>query len=175
MRPNSTANMLALLALTGAASAQTITTYAGGDNIFTSIGQQATSVQIGQMTGITTDGHGNVYVSSAEYTMVLRVAPNGVITVVAGNGLPGGGAGVAVGASLVSPGGLAFDQAGNLYIADGDVNIVHKVDTSGNITVAAGTGAGGHSGDGGQAAQAELLQPVALAIDKSGNLYIAEN
>jgi hypothetical protein len=66
------ANLLALLVpLAGTASAQTITTYAGGDNIFTGVGQQATSVQIGQMTGITVDGHGNVYVSSAELTMVL--------------------------------------------------------------------------------------------------------
>jgi hypothetical protein len=148
------------LALAGAASAQTITTYAGGDNIFTGIGQQATSVQIGQMTGIATDGHGNIYASSAELTMVLKVAPNGVVTVIAGNGLVGGGTGVAVGASLYSPGGLAFDQAGNLYIADGAVNVVRKVDTSGIITVVAGTGAGGHSGDGGPG-------------DKSGTAFAA--
>jgi uncharacterized protein (TIGR03437 family) len=175
MPPIPTVNPLLLfLALTGAASAQTITTYAGGDNIFTGIGQKATSVQIGQMTGITTDDQENVYVSSAEFTMVFKIAPNGVVTVVAGNGLPGGGSGVAVGASLYSPAGLAVDQSGNLYIADGAVNVVHKVDTSGIISTVAGTGAGGHSGDGGPAAEAELISPNALAVDKSGNLYIAE-
>ena len=159
----------------GTAFAQIITTYAGGDNIFTGVGQQATSVQIGQMTGVAVDGQGNVYVSSAELTMVLKVTPNGIVGVVAGDGLLGGGTGVAVGASLYSPGGLALDEAGNLYIADGAVNVVHKVDTSGIITTFAGTGGGGHSGDGGPAAKAELIQPAALAVDKSGNLYIAEN
>lgn len=169
------ANLVGLpIALSGILSAQIITTYAGGDNIFTGIGQQATSVQIGQMTGITADGHGNVYVSSAELTMVLRVAPNGVIGVVAGNGLIGGGNGEAVGASLYSPGGLAVDQAGNLYIADVAVGVVRQVDTSGIITVVAGIGGSGHSGDGGPATKAELLSPTALAVDKSGNLYIAE-
>jgi len=158
----------------GALHAQIITTYAGGDNIFPAGVGQATAVQIGQPDGLAVDAHGNVYVSSLALTMVLKVTPSGVITVVAGNGLPGGGNGIAVGASLYSPGGLAFDQAGNLYIADGAVNVVHKVDTSGNITIVAGNGQVGHSGDGGPATKAQLILPVAVAVDKADNLYIVE-
>ncbi len=71
------------------AFAQTIITYAGGDNIFTSAGQQATVVQIGQPDGVAVDGQGNVYLSSKGLAMVLKVAPSGVVTVFAGNGLAG--------------------------------------------------------------------------------------
>src|SRR5271163_5077868 len=139
------------LLVSATAFAQTILTYAGGDDIFTSAGQQATTVQIGQPDGVAVDGHGNVYLSSKGLAMVLKVAPSGVVTVFAGNGLAGSGnyAGPAVGASLAIPAGLAFDQAGNLYIADSGASVVRRVDTSGTISTVAGTGAGGYSGDGG--------------------------
>ena len=161
----------------GALFAQTITTYAGGDNIFAQGGQPATAVQLGQPDGVAVDGQGNVYISSLGLAMVLKVSPGGVASVFAGNGLQGGGGdgGLAVGASLSGPGGLAVDQAGNLYIADGLLAVVRKVDISGIITTVAGNGQGGYSGDGGPAIKAQLQQPTALAVDNAGNLYIADN
>ena len=161
----------------GALFAQTITTYAGGDNIFAQGGQPATAVQLGQPDGVAVDGQGNVYISSLGLAMVLKVSPGGVASVFAGNGLQGGGGdgGLAVGASLSGPGGLAVDQAGNVYIADGLLAVVRKVGTSGIITTVAGNGQGGYSGDGGPAIKAQLQQPTALAVDNAGNLYIADN
>jgi hypothetical protein len=78
---------------------QVITTYAGSDALFTAIGQQATAVQFGQPAGVAVDQAGNVYINATGQSMVLKVAPNGTISVAAGDGSgplcrgwrPGGG------------------------------------------------------------------------------------
>ena len=88
----------------------------------------------------------------------------------------GGSCGLAVGAPLSHPSGLAFDSAGNLYIAESYASKIRKVDTNGIITTVAGggPGGGGFAGDGGPATQALLQIPTGIAVDKSGNLYIAD-
>ena len=100
----------------------------------------------------------------------------GIITTVAGNGTPGytGDAGPATGAELNYPMGVAVDASGNLYIADTKNNRVRMVDRAGIITTVAGTGAQGSSSNG-PAISAELNQPTGVAVDKAGNLYIADN
>ncbi|MFP5236427.1 MAG: Ig-like domain repeat protein [Acidobacteriota bacterium] len=75
---------------------------------------------------------------------------------------------------LAQPGGLAFDSAGNLYIADTDHEIIRKVNLAGIITTVAGNGAQGFSGDGGAATSATLDSPVGVAVDASNNIYIAD-
>ena len=75
---------------------------------------------------------------------------------------------------LDQPGGLAFDAAGNLYIADTSNNIVREVDLTGLITTVAGTGAQGFSGDGGSATSAMLDSPAGVTVDSQGNIYIAD-
>jgi len=75
---------------------------------------------------------------------------------------------------LRAPHAVAADSAGNVYIADTDDNRVRKVNSSGIISTYAGTGTFGFAGDRGKAAQAQLSGPVGLALDSSGNLYIAE-
>jgi trimeric autotransporter adhesin len=94
-----------------------------------------------------------------------------IITTVAGNGMPGysGDNGPAIEAGL-SPGGLAVDHQGNLYIANGGVRRVDR--ETGIITTVAGNGTPGYSGDGGPATEAQLNASV-VALDKTGNLYIA--
>ena len=77
-------------------------------------------------------------------------------------------------ASLALPAGIAFDTAGNLYIADLNDNIIRKVDIAGIITTVAGSGEQGYSGDGGAATDAQLDSPAGVAIDKYGNLFIAD-
>jgi hypothetical protein len=94
---------------------------------------------------------------------------------VAGSGA-GGYAGEnvpATDASLWSPYGVAVDVFGNIFIADEDNNRVRKVDTDGIITTVAGNGSNGYSGDGGQATNASV-SPVDVAVDASGNIFIAE-
>ncbi len=99
-----------------------------------------------------------------------------IITTVAGNGTGAyaGDGGQASVAELYQPYGVAFDGAGNMYIADNENNRIRKVTTAGIITTVAGTGAQGYSGDGGQATAAELYTPTGIALDAAGNLYIVD-
>ena len=80
----------------------------------------------------------------------------------------------AVQAQLNRPGAVAVDGSGNLYIADSRNNSVRKVDSTGTITTVAGTGEYGFGGDGGPAVLALLRSPSGVAVDGSGNLYIAD-
>ncbi|TEB14841.1 Chitinase A1 precursor [Pelotomaculum sp. FP] len=98
-----------------------------------------------------------------------------VVSTVAGTGINGyaGDGGPAVSAQISSVYGLAVDSAGNIYIPDQYNHRVRKIDTDGNISTVAGTGNSGYSGDGGSALNADLKAPTAVAVDSSGNLYIA--
>ncbi len=96
----------------------------------------------------------------------------GVIITVAGGGpnnMP------ALSANLSFPTGMAIDSNGNQYIADGGQNRIFRVDKTGRLTVFAGNGTPAFGGDGGVATAAALNNPVAIALDSSGNLYIADN
>jgi len=75
---------------------------------------------------------------------------------------------------LTLPAGIAFDAAGNLYIADLNDNVIRKVDLAGIVTTVAGDGEQGFSGDGGAATSAQLDSPASVAVDANGNLYIAD-
>src|SRR5580704_14571850 len=106
------------------------------------------------------------------------VGPSSIIQTVAGTGTAGyNGDGIpATSAELNNPYGVAVDSAGNLYIADLANNVVRKVDAQTHvITTVAGTGAGGFNGNGIPATSATLFGPIAVAVDRAGNLFIAEN
>ena len=85
-----------------------------------------------------------------------------------------GDGGPAADALLTHLQGIACDAAGNVYIADADDHRVRKITPDGNISTVAGTGHAGFSGDGGPASAARLNTPYGLAVDRSGNLYIAD-
>ena len=129
------------------------------------------------LSGLGLDASGNLYIADTGNNRIRKAGTNGIITTVAGNGRGtySGDGGLATGASLYYPCGLAFDAFGNLYIADLSNNRVRKVDTSGNITTVAGNGTGTYAGDNGPAMKASLYYPCGLAFDSSGNLYIAED
>ena len=74
-----------------------------------------------------------------------------------------------------APWGVAADSSGNIYIAEAGVNIIRKIDPSGSISTFAGNGTAGYSGDGGPATGAELQNPLAVAVDPAGNVYIADS
>ena len=132
----------------------------------------ATSAQLHLPSGLALDLAGNLYIAD-RYNRRIRKVSNGVITTVAGNGTEGFGGdnGPATSAQLFNPGGVAVDAAGNLYI--GDSWSIRKV-SNGVITIVAGTGTPGYSGDNGPATSARLSDPLGVAVDSSGNLYIAD-
>jgi RHS repeat-associated protein len=104
----------------------------------------------------------------------IKIPASNTINTVAGAGLYAGDGGAATSARLNAPAGLAMDSAGNIYIADIVNNCVRKVTAAGVITTIAGGPAGGYGGDGGPASLAQLEQPQGVALDGSGNLYIAD-
>ena len=127
--------------------------------------------------GVTMDSAGNLYVAEYQGRRVRKVTPDGIITTIAGNGSPvvSGDGGAATEAGLGQlPAALAIDPAGNLYIAVSGSGVVRKVAPNGIITTVAGSGRGGPLGDGGPATQANLINPIGLALDRQGNLYIAD-
>jgi sugar lactone lactonase YvrE len=147
-------------------------------------GGPAVSAQLNTPISLAVDGAGNLYIADAGNSVIRKVTANGIITTVAGDNSRGpgysGDGGPATSAQLWGPNGIAVDAAGNLYIADYDDNVVRKVTAGGTITTVAGTGIcpsgplGCYSGDGGPATAAQLSQPVGVATDGAGNLYISE-
>ena len=157
--------------------AGTITTLAGtGERGYSENGSPAVEAQLNYPGDVAVDGSGNLYIADTWNRMVRRVDAGGIITTVAGNGGRGfgGGGGPAVRVSLDLPVGVAVDGSGNLYIAESLQHGVHRVDVSGILTRIAGTGERGYSGDGGPATGARLNGPRGVAVDGSGNLYIAD-
>jgi uncharacterized protein (TIGR03437 family) len=153
-----------------------VTTVAGSQWVFRGDGGPANSAPLGPIKGVAVDSAGDFFVTDSGNNIVVKVSPAGVLTIVAGNGIPGfsGDGGPATSASLSAPTGVALDTAGNLYIADGGNDRVRKVTVGGTITTVAGNGVRGYSKDGGAATSASLYSPNDVAVDGAGTLYIVD-
>ena len=140
-----------------------------GDN------QSPTGAQLNAPYGVAVDSAGNLYIADSANNVIRKVS-KGLISTVAGNGTTGytGDHSQATSAQLATPEGVAVDSAGNIYIADFGNNVIREV-SSGQIATTAGNGGYGYGGDGNQATSAELYQPVSVAVDSAGNLYIADS
>jgi sugar lactone lactonase YvrE len=139
-------------------------------------GAAATSATLNWPEGVAVDNSGNLYIADTDNCVIRKVVlSSGIISTVAGNGSCSytGDGGPATSATLYYPQGLAVDSSGNLYIADSDNNVIREV-SSGNISTVAGTGSWGYSGDGAAATSATLDYPEGVAVDSSGNIYIAD-
>ncbi|MGD1071167.1 MAG: IPT/TIG domain-containing protein [Bryobacteraceae bacterium] len=150
-----------------------------GTNIpgFSGDGAPATAASLVDCQGMAIDSSGNLYVADTGNGRIRRISAAGTISTVAGNGTSGfsGDGGLAIGASLAEPKGVAIDGAGNLYIADTNNNRIRKVSTSGTITTIAGNGNAGYYGDGLPATFALLNGPSRLALNSSGSIYFTDN
>jgi uncharacterized protein (TIGR03437 family) len=121
------------------------------------------------------DSFGNLYISEQAGYKISKFS-NGTLTVLAGNGEIGytGDNGPAIDASLNEPSGMALDSNGYLYFCDTINNVIRKISPDGIITTIAGIGIAGYGGDGGPASKAQLFNPRGIAVDASGNVYVAD-
>ena len=160
-----------------------ITTYAGSGGLgFYGDGGIATSALLNWPDGVAIDASGKLFIADQLNNRIRKVYIDSNypfytnITTVAGNGTNSfsGDGGAAINAAMAYPRGVAVDNSGNLFIADGNNNRIRKVATNGIISTLAGNGTASFSGDGGAATNAALSNPSGVAIDGSGNLLIAD-
>jgi large repetitive protein len=173
---------------------------AGQLGLYTSVGdnQPATQAELYLPSGITLDGVGNLYIADSLHNRIRMVCASatsatiqgttcagaGIISTIAGSGNPSytGDNGPASSATLSGPGDVAFDGAGNLYIADSGNNVIRMITAAtGIITTIAGNNGGtvcgsarNPVGDGCPATQATLNQPEGVTLDANANVYIAD-
>ena len=137
----------------------------------------ATSAKLNGPVGVAVDTAGNVYIVDKGNNRIRKVDNTGMITTIAGTGVAGfyGDNGPATAAKLSSPSGIAVDNKGNIYIADRTNIRVRKINSAGIITTFAGSGYYGYNGDNYPSASLAGLSFVsAVAVDKIGNVYIAD-
>jgi sugar lactone lactonase YvrE len=153
----------------------------GGD------GGPATEARFVGCHDVALDADGNLYIAdsenirthgvSIESHRIRRVGTDGLVKTFAGVGASGfsGDGGPATQAKLDGATGVAVGRDGSVYIADHNNNRIRRVDTNGVITTVAGTGREGYSGDGAPATKAALNWPEKVALDREGNLFIADS
>ena len=167
-----------ILTITHTAFGQTITTFAAQGRSSAAKEKQPAHIDIEGMSGGVTDKDGNLFVADLHGSRILKITAQGIVSVIAGTGEAGfsGDGGAATGARLRSPSGLAFDQQGNLYVADCENNRIRKINlaTDGSITTIAGNGETGFSGNGGKATKANFQSPSDVVVDNSGNVYVSD-
>ncbi len=123
------------------------------------------------------DASDNLYIADLDHNRVRRVTPAGIISTFAGGGQDVNTTpveGIAATSTFLSPNGIAIDSTGNLYVSDGNHKTIRKIRTDRTVVTVAGNGVQGFSGDGGPATSASINFATGLAVDLSGNLYIAD-
>ena len=115
---------------------------------------------------------GTVYVADAgESNRIRKIAPDGAVTTFAG-GSEGYSDGPATAASFNTPSGLALGPDGSLFVADTGNNQIRKITRDGQVSTVAGNGKAGYAD--GPPSQAQFNGPIGVAVDKNGNVYVAD-
>lgn len=170
--------LMSVLLPVGCAASWSISTVAGtGEQGFSGDGGLATAAQINDPYGVVRGPDGAIWFCEYTGQRIRRIAADGTITTVAGNGQKGyrGDGGPALEASFNLPHELRFDAAGNLFITDMANHVIRRIDAhSGIITTFAGNHRRGYAGDGGAAADASLNSPHSLQFGPDGSLYICD-
>jgi uncharacterized protein (TIGR03437 family) len=138
-------------------------------------GSNAANTPLREPLAVAADASGNVYIADATDNRIRKVDKNGNITTYAGTGVPGysGDRGPANLAQLRGPTGVALDGKGNLYISDSGNFVIRRISSDGTINTIAGNGNPKFGGDEGLATAAQI-DPVAIAVDGKGEIYLAD-
>ncbi len=164
------------LSFSSYAQLQNIYTFAGNGFVgFTGDGGAASAAEFSGPIAVTFDRQNNVYVVDFYNNRIRKINTSGVITTVAGSGLIGyTGDGTYATSANMSPHGVAVDKKGDIFFTDASYGVVRKVNTLGIVSTVAGGHGYGYTGDGGPATSAQFGQTYGIAIDDTGNLYIAD-
>lgn len=151
-----------------------VTTYAGTPGIPSGSDPTGTAPRFYGPSGVAIDDSGNLYVADTGNHTIRRVAPGGSITTIAGSpGMPGDEDGTGFAARFTRPSGITIDRSGNLFVTDTGNATVRKVTPGGVVTTLAGNPGSVGTSDG-SGTTARFNDPVGIAADRSGNLYIAD-
>lgn len=162
-------------AIPPAPAAYAISTFAGSAVQAAPKAGPATASPLDLPSSVAVDTAGNVYIADTYNFDVEKVTPSGQLSVIAGTGSLGTPTpGPATSSALNYPEGLAVDSSGNLYIGDTANHVVEKVTPAGTLSIFAGTGTVG-APTAGPATSSQMNYPASLAIDASGNLFIADH
>jgi alpha-tubulin suppressor-like RCC1 family protein/streptogramin lyase len=151
--------------------AQTVYTLAGS-GIKGSSNGTGSSAEFNYPIGIALDGAGNTYVADSYNNQIRKISATGVVTTLAGYVSPGSTNGTGIYASFDNPAGIVVDKQGNVYVADRNNNQIRKISAAGVVTTLAGSLTPGSSD--GQGSLASFYSPSGVALDKSGNIYVAD-
>jgi len=149
-----------------------VVTTLAGSGLQGSANGTGTAASFYQPAAITIDASGNVYVADHGNNLIRKIASGGVVTTLAGSGAQGSANGTGAAATFNQPTGVVADASGNVYVADYGNNLVRKISPAGVVTTFAGSGVQGLANGTGTAAS--FYEPRALAIDASGNIYVAD-
>ncbi len=156
-----------------------VSTFAGSPGMSGSTDGAGALARFNFPIGIATDAAGNVFVADSGNFTVRRITPAGTVSTLAGTapGLHGGGGGSADGTGAAAhfsrPTGVATDSSGNVYVADQGASTIRKISAEGVVTTLAGLAGMRGSGDG-SAAAARFYDPIGVATDRAGNLYVGD-
>ncbi|SDF54020.1 NHL repeat-containing protein [Cellulophaga baltica] len=151
---------------------QEVTTLAGSGAVGRTDGTSATASFYNSL-GVAVDAAGNVYVADTGNDIIRKITAAGIVTTLAGSETEGSEDGTGTAASFNSPNGIAVDATGNVYVADTGNHKIRKITTSGAVTTFAGSGT--RSGTDANGIAASFNRPVGLAVDVTGNIYVADS
>ncbi|MGN4154903.1 NHL repeat-containing protein, partial [Burkholderia gladioli] len=135
----------------------------------------ASTARFNYPQGVTVDSSGNVYVADTSSATIRKITPGGLVSTLAGvQGVSGYADGAGNSAEFSNPTGIAADSSGNLYVADTGNNVIRKISPAGVVSTLAGSPTGASGSADGTGSAASFSGPNGIAVDSSGNVYVAD-
>ena len=149
----------------------TVSTLAGTGSMG-SVDGPGTSATFWGPSAVALDAQGNVYAADAGNYKIRKVTAAAMVSTLAGSGRSGSADGTGSAASFDTPGGVAVDASGTVWVADTENHLIRKISPGGAVSTVGGTGSAGHVDGAGTAAS--FYVPNGVAVDASGNVYVAD-